>query len=102
MLSTGTTVELVHNKWIAIPLGVLWLVGMTNAFNLLDNMDGLAGSLAVIAAGFFASSAAIQGGAAPRARPVRSRSRWPSSASCPSTSVPAARLSRGWATAARS
>ncbi len=64
VLSTGTTVELFHNKWIAIPLGVIWLVGMTNAFNLLDNMDGLAGSLAVIAAGFFASSAAIQGGAA--------------------------------------
>jgi UDP-GlcNAc:undecaprenyl-phosphate GlcNAc-1-phosphate transferase len=63
VLSTGTTVELFHNKWIAIPLGVIWLVGMTNAFNLLDNMDGLAGSLAVIAAGFFASSAAIQGGA---------------------------------------
>ena len=63
VLSTGTTVQLVHNKWIAIPLGVIWLVGMTNAFNLLDNMDGLAGSLAVIAAVFFASSAAILGGA---------------------------------------
>ena len=46
----GTTVELVHNPWIAIPIGVIWLVGMTNAFNLLDNMDGLAGSLAVISA----------------------------------------------------
>jgi UDP-GlcNAc:undecaprenyl-phosphate GlcNAc-1-phosphate transferase len=33
---------------------------MTNAFNLLDNMDGLAGSLAVIAAGFFAADAALQ------------------------------------------
>ena len=62
VLSTGTTVELFHNRWVAIPIGVIWLVGMTNAFNLLDNMDGLAGSLAVIAAGFFACSAAIQGG----------------------------------------
>jgi UDP-GlcNAc:undecaprenyl-phosphate GlcNAc-1-phosphate transferase len=62
VLSTGTTVELFHSKWIAIPLGVVWLVGMTNAFNLLDNMDGLAGSLAVIAAFFFAISAWIQGG----------------------------------------
>jgi UDP-GlcNAc:undecaprenyl-phosphate GlcNAc-1-phosphate transferase len=35
---------------------------MTNAFNLLDNMDGLAGSLAVISAGFFATSAAVQHG----------------------------------------
>jgi UDP-GlcNAc:undecaprenyl-phosphate GlcNAc-1-phosphate transferase len=35
---------------------------MTNAFNLLDNMDGLAGSLAVIAAGFFAAAAALHQG----------------------------------------
>jgi UDP-GlcNAc:undecaprenyl-phosphate GlcNAc-1-phosphate transferase len=60
VLSTGTSVEIVHTKWIAIPIGVLWLVAMTNAFNLLDNMDGLAGSLAVIAAGFFAADAALQ------------------------------------------
>lgn len=62
VLSTGTGVELVHRPWIAIPIGVVWLVGMTNAFNLLDNMDGLAGSLAVISAAFFASSVAIQHG----------------------------------------
>jgi UDP-GlcNAc:undecaprenyl-phosphate GlcNAc-1-phosphate transferase len=62
VLSTGTSVQIVDAKWIAIPLGVLWLVGMTNAFNLLDNMDGLAGSLAVISAGFFATSAAVQHG----------------------------------------
>ncbi len=34
---------------LAAAIGVLWLVGMTNAFNLLDNMDGLAGTLALIA-----------------------------------------------------
>jgi UDP-GlcNAc:undecaprenyl-phosphate/decaprenyl-phosphate GlcNAc-1-phosphate transferase len=62
VLSTGTSVQIVHSHWVGIPLGVLWLIGMTNAFNLLDNMDGLAGSLAVISAAFFASSAAIQGG----------------------------------------
>jgi UDP-GlcNAc:undecaprenyl-phosphate/decaprenyl-phosphate GlcNAc-1-phosphate transferase len=60
VLSTGTDVQLFHDKWVAIPLGVVWLVGMTNAFNLLDNMDGLAGSLAVISAAFFACSAATQ------------------------------------------
>ncbi len=62
VLSTGTAVQIVSADWIAIPIGVLWLVGMTNAFNLLDNMDGLAGSLAVISAGFFAISAAVQHG----------------------------------------
>jgi UDP-GlcNAc:undecaprenyl-phosphate/decaprenyl-phosphate GlcNAc-1-phosphate transferase len=60
VLATGTSVEIIGTPWIAIPLGVLWVVAMTNAFNLLDNMDGLAGSLAVIAAGFFAADAAIQ------------------------------------------
>ena len=57
VLSTGTTVELIHAEWIGIPLGILWIVGMTNAFNLLDNMDGLAASLAAIAAIFFAAAA---------------------------------------------
>jgi UDP-GlcNAc:undecaprenyl-phosphate GlcNAc-1-phosphate transferase len=56
-LSSGLTVELVASDWIAVPLGVLWLVGMTNAFNLLDNMDGLAATLAAIAAGYFALDA---------------------------------------------
>ena len=29
---------------------VVWVVGITNAFNLLDNMDGLSGGIAIIAA----------------------------------------------------
>jgi UDP-GlcNAc:undecaprenyl-phosphate/decaprenyl-phosphate GlcNAc-1-phosphate transferase len=60
VLATGTRVEIVHAWWLAYPLAVVWLVGMTNAFNLLDNMDGLAGSLAVIAAAFFACDAWLQ------------------------------------------
>jgi UDP-GlcNAc:undecaprenyl-phosphate GlcNAc-1-phosphate transferase len=35
-----------------IILTFFWLVGITNAINLLDNMDGLAGGVALIAAGF--------------------------------------------------
>jgi UDP-GlcNAc:undecaprenyl-phosphate GlcNAc-1-phosphate transferase len=35
-----------------ILLTLLWVVGITNAVNLLDNMDGLAAGMAVIAAGF--------------------------------------------------
>jgi UDP-GlcNAc:undecaprenyl-phosphate GlcNAc-1-phosphate transferase len=56
-LSSGLAVEIVGTDWIAVPLGVVWLVGMTNAFNLLDNMDGLAATLAAIAAGYFALDA---------------------------------------------
>jgi len=33
-------------------LTLTWVVGVTNAFNLLDNMDGLASGMAVIAGGF--------------------------------------------------
>ena len=60
VLATGTTVEIVGNDVVATAVAVLWLVGLTNAFNLLDNMDGLAASLAAIAAGFFAVTAAWQ------------------------------------------
>ncbi len=56
-LSAGLHVAVVSNNVIAAILGGLWLVGMTNAFNLLDNMDGLAGSLAAVAATFFAIDA---------------------------------------------
>src|SRR5205814_4590824 len=38
-------------------LAVVWLFGMTNAFNLLDNMDGLAASLATVSCAFFALDA---------------------------------------------
>jgi len=32
----------------AIPITILWMVGMTNAFNLIDGVDGLAGTMALI------------------------------------------------------
>ena len=57
VLASGIRVEIVENDVAATALGLLWLVAMTNAFNLLDNMDGLAGSLAVVAALFFAIDA---------------------------------------------
>ncbi len=57
VLVTGTEVQLIHVQVVAWALALLWLVGMTNAFNLLDNMDGLAASLAGIAFVFFAIDA---------------------------------------------
>ena len=56
---------------IAIPLTILWIVGITNAFNLLDNMDGLSAGIAVIAAAFLfalqrlGAASADAGGAVP-------------------------------------
>src|SRR4030095_8966414 len=37
-------------------LAIFWLIGITNAINLLDNMDGLASGIAVISSGFLALS----------------------------------------------
>jgi UDP-GlcNAc:undecaprenyl-phosphate/decaprenyl-phosphate GlcNAc-1-phosphate transferase len=57
VVATGTHVQIVGNDVLATALAVVWLVGMTNAFNLLDNIDGLAASLAGIAAVYFAIDA---------------------------------------------
>ena len=35
--------------WLSLPLTVFWVVGVTNAFNVIDNMDGLASGLALVA-----------------------------------------------------
>jgi UDP-GlcNAc:undecaprenyl-phosphate GlcNAc-1-phosphate transferase len=43
----GTTVGL---GLFAVPLTLVWIVGVTNAFNLMDGLDGLATGLAIIAA----------------------------------------------------
>ena len=42
----GQTYFLGFSAW---PLTVLWLVGVTNAFNIVDGVDGLAGMVAMIA-----------------------------------------------------
>jgi UDP-GlcNAc:undecaprenyl-phosphate GlcNAc-1-phosphate transferase len=58
VISTGLHVELFHNDVVAVVVGLVWLVGITNAFNLLDNMDGLAATLATVACAYFAIDAA--------------------------------------------
>jgi UDP-GlcNAc:undecaprenyl-phosphate/decaprenyl-phosphate GlcNAc-1-phosphate transferase len=60
VLASGLQVEIVGNDVVAWGIGILWLVGITNAFNLLDNMDGLAATLAAIACGYFAIDAATE------------------------------------------
>jgi UDP-GlcNAc:undecaprenyl-phosphate GlcNAc-1-phosphate transferase len=45
---TGTTIQL---GWLAWPLTLLWVIGITNAFNLIDGLDGLAAGVALIASG---------------------------------------------------
>jgi UDP-GlcNAc:undecaprenyl-phosphate GlcNAc-1-phosphate transferase len=41
---------------VNMALTIFWLIGITNALNLLDNMDGLAAGIAIIASSFLAIS----------------------------------------------
>jgi len=36
------------------PVTLIWVIGLTNAFNFMDGLDGMAGGTAIIAAAFFA------------------------------------------------
>lgn len=49
----GSIFPLFSNEIANYLLSLLWLVGITNAFNLLDNMDGLAGGMAIISSLFY-------------------------------------------------
>jgi UDP-GlcNAc:undecaprenyl-phosphate/decaprenyl-phosphate GlcNAc-1-phosphate transferase len=60
LIYSGVQVQLFGN-WMDIALTLLWVVGITNAFNLLDNMDGLSGGVAMIAAVFFTLLSAMSG-----------------------------------------
>lgn len=44
----GIVIRVFPSPWIAWPLTFLWVAGLTNAFNLLDIMDGLCVSQGVI------------------------------------------------------
>ena len=49
--------------WLSLPVTLLWIVGITNAVNLLDNMDGLAAGIAGLAAVVMAVFAGLTGSA---------------------------------------
>lgn len=57
----GVMVRLPIPLWLNYAITLFWVVGITNAFNLLDNMDGLSGGLGAVAAAFFLLLAAFSG-----------------------------------------
>jgi UDP-GlcNAc:undecaprenyl-phosphate GlcNAc-1-phosphate transferase len=59
LLLGGTTVQLFAQPWLNWALTLVWVVGITNALNFLDNMDGLSGGVATVAAAFFLLLAAM-------------------------------------------
>ena len=69
LVASGFRIDLVvlpGGSWgtldaFAVPITVLWLVGVSNALNLVDGQDGLAAGVAVIALMTTALSAAVLG-----------------------------------------
>jgi UDP-GlcNAc:undecaprenyl-phosphate GlcNAc-1-phosphate transferase len=55
---------IVEGGWWAAPVSILWLLGCTNGFNLIDGMDGLAGGAGFIGAMTISAVAIQQGNAA--------------------------------------
>jgi UDP-GlcNAc:undecaprenyl-phosphate GlcNAc-1-phosphate transferase len=53
VIKSGVRIEFMNNYYLSMAVTYLWLVGITNAFNLLDNMNGLSAGIATIAAVFF-------------------------------------------------
>lgn len=47
--------------WVSIPLTILWIVGVTNAINLIDGLDGLAAGVSGIAIGTIAVMSFLMG-----------------------------------------
>jgi len=49
----GILINFPFPKWVNFTLTLFWIVGVISAFNAMDNMDGLATGLALIAAGTY-------------------------------------------------
>ena len=47
--------------WLKYPISFLWILGLTNAFNFMDGLDGLVGGVALIASIFFCVITLMQG-----------------------------------------
>ncbi len=38
-----------HLGWVGVPISFVWIVGLTNAYNFMDGVDGMAGGQALVA-----------------------------------------------------
>jgi len=53
IIGFGVQVHITKIDWLDLLITLFWFIGMTNAFNFVDSMDGLAVGLAGIASAFF-------------------------------------------------
>ena len=58
---SGVHVAFLPSEYLNFAATVLWVVTITNALNLMDNMDGLAGGIAAVASVFFFLIATLTG-----------------------------------------
>jgi UDP-GlcNAc:undecaprenyl-phosphate GlcNAc-1-phosphate transferase len=61
LVASGIQVGFLPNAALNLAATFLWMVGITNALNLLDNMDGLSGGVATVACIFFLLLAVMSG-----------------------------------------
>jgi len=61
LIMSGIQVGFLHHPVLNLATTLLWVVGITNALNLLDNMDGLSGGVATVACIFFLLLAVMSG-----------------------------------------
>lgn len=60
LIGSGVEAHLTTSTWANLCISFLWLVGITNAFNLIDNMDGLCAGVAILAGTSEATLALLQ------------------------------------------
>jgi UDP-GlcNAc:undecaprenyl-phosphate GlcNAc-1-phosphate transferase len=53
LVASGVRTSFMPGEALDVVVTLLWVVGMTNAFNLLDNMDGLSTGVALVASAVF-------------------------------------------------
>jgi UDP-GlcNAc:undecaprenyl-phosphate GlcNAc-1-phosphate transferase len=61
LILSGVKVTALPEEWMNITVTLVWVVGLTNSLNLLDNMDGLSSGVAAVCASFFVVMAAMSG-----------------------------------------
>jgi len=61
LVISGVQVQSTPSQVINVGITLFWVVGVTNAMNLLDNMDGLSAGVAAVSSAFFLLIAALSG-----------------------------------------
>jgi len=61
LVASGVQVQFLRNDVLNIAVTIVWIVGITNSMNLLDNMDGQSGGVGAVVSAFFFLLSAMSG-----------------------------------------